>query len=95
MAGGVDAEQLPRPIGPELLADQGEDERLGDALDREFMLLIPDTVPRAGHGNDADREELPRCLPQDRDVVGDKSLIVRSVAPMGFRHKRANRLGGR
>jgi hypothetical protein len=56
MSGGVDAEQLARPIGPELLADQSEDERLGDALDREFMLLIPDDVARAARRNDADRE---------------------------------------
>jgi 6-phosphofructokinase len=80
MAGGVDAEQLPRPIGAELLADQGEDERLGDALDREFMLLIPDTVPRAVHCNNADGEELPRCPTQERDVVRHLAFIVSTVA---------------
>ncbi len=40
MAGGVDAEQFPRPIGAELLADQGEDARRGDALSRAERVQI-------------------------------------------------------
>src|SRR5262245_29773705 len=45
--GGVHADLLADLFGAQGLTDQGEDERLGDAHDREFVVRVPDRVDRA------------------------------------------------
>jgi hypothetical protein len=43
----IDADPLPRRLGADCLADQREDERLGDALDRELAFGVPRGVDSA------------------------------------------------
>ena len=78
--GGVHADQPPQLLPAELLADEGVDERLRDAHDRQLRLDVADGVEAAADAGDADPEESFRHLRQRRVDLRERSLVVRPVA---------------
>ena len=71
---------MPRRLVPDRLADQRENEWLGDALDRKRRLYVTDLEEPAPRADNADREQLRRRVSQRRDVVCDGTVVVRPVA---------------
>ena len=71
---------MSRRLVPDRVADQREDEWLGDALDRERCFHVTDLEDPA-HGPDhADPEQPRRCARQRGDVVRDGTVAVRPIA---------------
>ena len=70
-AGGVDAEPVADLAVPERLTHEREQERLGNALDRERVLAVTDAGDLPVHPRDGNAEEVRIGQRERRDVVGD------------------------
>src|SRR5215813_9414996 len=70
---------------PEGVTDQGEDEKLGDALDGEFLVSVAHREqPPANPGN-AHPEGAGRSRGQGRNIVGDGPLAEMAIALVASR----------
>src|SRR4029079_16524451 len=76
----VDAQQAPGILGPQALADEREDERLGDTHDRELELRVPDREDRSVRRDDADPEQVRRHACERRVDLRDGAVCGRAIA---------------
>ena len=73
----ADAGGLAADAGPQALAEpperEGQEEDLGDALDREGLGRVPRRMDGAVEGHDREAEALRIDVGELRDVVGDRA----------------------
>jgi hypothetical protein len=82
--GGVHADAPADLLAPELLADEGVEERLGDAHDRQLGIGVAGGVEVPADARDADGEAAGRHAPERRVDVRERPVVVRPVAVVGL-----------
>src|SRR5215472_17901790 len=65
---------------PESVTNQGEDEKLGDALDGEFLVSVADREEPPANPGHAHAEGAGRSCGERRNVVGDGPLVEMEIA---------------
>ena len=94
-AGGVDAESLAGLAVTEGLADEGELERLGDALDGERCRGVADGLDVSFDVGHRDAEQVRRGTGERRDVGRDLSVVDVGVAAVRLLDQLAHGLTSR
>src|SRR5208282_2520718 len=65
---------------PKGVTDQGEDKKLGDALDGEFLVGVANTEEPPMNPGNTHAEGAGRRRCQGRNIVGDRSLVEMEIA---------------
>src|SRR5699024_8857208 len=81
-------------FGAPSLADEGEDEGLRDRLDGEGYIGITGLVHGPDRFDEAEAEPIRIRLGEDRDVVGDLTVVEPAIAPVDLAQGRVDEAVG-